>query len=847
MPAIEARGRLHVTTIEKNKSAEPSGNSPVLVGHHDNLPIPLTELIGRIQELAKVRALLANNRLLTLTGVGGSGKTRLALALAGQVASQYRDGVHWVDLTGLFDGSLLSSAVGETFGLQEAPGQSLEEMLIDYLIPRHLLLILDNCEHLIDPCAQLAQRLLAACPDLRLLCTSREPLGITGETVWSVPALSLPLPPLTSTHLADYDAPRLFIARATAVDPDFALTERNSSAVARICARLDGIPLALELAAARVKVLSVEQIADRQENRFELLTVGSRTAVPRHQTLRSAIDWSFDLLTEAERILFRRLAVFAGNFTLEAAEQICADPGAEPKILGHLIVDLLAHLVDKSLVLAHQDREARYRLLETIGQYALEKLEQARELATESERHSDYFIRLAAEAQPKLISAEQKATLQQIETEHDNLIAALDWSLESGHLSQALRLGSSLSGFWHARGYLTEGRTWLGKVLARTESLAKTPDRAEVLTAHGVLTWMQGDPDLARKELGEAASMAQELGATNVLAEALTWLGFIATDHGQHDQARAMVERSVRLSEEAEDRWNLAHSLYVLGRVYMNLGDIGQASSLYEKSLKIFRELGDRSGTAVVIGNMGVIADRTGDVATASKLIEERLRLAEELGSKKQIEFALYWLGILAYHAGHNQEAETRFKQALELAWQIGLKGPASDALEALGWVAHTNRQPARAARLMGAAGSLFKRQNLYTFDLGEHGRKLTALRGELGVEEFNAAWVEGVAMTWDQAIEYAWQVQAPTSDRHFTPRQAAKHEYGGLSPREREVSMLIAQGKSNRQIAQALVISERTVTTHVANILSKLGFSSRAQVAAWAVQKGLTLKQSKE
>lgn len=834
-----ALGGLHPVADRQQKHTKRSAGPSYFAGRpFNNLPIPLTPLVGRRQELTKVRTMLAGTSLLTLTGVGGSGKTRLALALAAEVAKEYQGGICWIDLSAMVDGSLLWSAVGETFGMQEAAGQSFDQILLTYLVPNEFLLILDNCEHLIYECAEFAERLLGTCPHLKLLLTSREPLGITGEVVWGVPGLSVPTPPFVPAQLMQYDAIRLFVARASAVNPDFSLTKNNAVAVGQICTRLDGIPLAIELAAARAKVLSADQIATRLENRFELLTAGSRTGLPRHQTLRSVIDWSFDLLTEPERVMFRRLSVFASDFTMEAAEQVCAK-GETGEVSSDNIVDLMMHLVDKSLLLVHQGSEARYGMLETVRYYAWEKLEQAKESGIMREKHFDYVLGLAEQAKLDLIGPRQKAALEQLDAAHDDLSTALAWSLASGDPARALRLASTLWRYWHMRGYPTEGRLWLEKVLTRTEALGRSPARARGLMAVACLTWIQGDLPLARTELEEAVAIARELGDLACLAEALKWLAFVRTEQGQPGLALDLVEQSVKLFQEAGDKWNLAHSIFVLARVQMDLKNTVEAQNLYESSLKLFRELGDRWGIALPIGHLGVIAEKKGDILTARQLFEERLHMAEETGSRQQIGFALSWLGILAFHTGQYHEAELRFKQYLELSWQSGLRGYTVAGLSQLGWVARVIHQPAQGVRLMAAAETLGGQRQFKPFDLDEHGYQLSALRAEMSEEEFNAAWAEGKAMTWEEAIDYAHQVRVP--------RLARRQEYGGLSPREREVTMLIAKGKSNREIAETLVISERTVTTHVANILSKLGFNSRTQVAAWAVERSQVQKKSRD
>jgi predicted ATPase/DNA-binding SARP family transcriptional activator len=436
-------------------------------GRITNLPTPLTSFVGREQEIAHLKALLSNTRLLTVTGAGGSGKTRLAIQVAKELIQNFQEGVWWVDLAPLIDPSHVPQAMAQVLGVRESPYTTLSETLLNFLRPKELLLVLDNCEHLVTRCAELAAEILSNCPKVQIMATSREALRIDGETVWQVPTLSLPplrLPP--GDALTVYEAIRLFVERAVAVNGKFSLNAENAPAVAEICRRLDGIPLAIELAAARIKVLAPERIAARLDNRFDLLTVGSRVALPRHQTLRLTFDWSHELLTEAERVLFRRLSVFVGGFNLEAAEEVCADE----KIEAPRVLELVSHLVDKSLITAEpQQGERRFRLLETGREYAREKLGESGEAGRLRKRHFNFFLRLAEEAEPKLTSAERLSWLERLESEHDNLRAALEWSQDqAGRREAMLRLAGSLYWFWHFGGHVAEGRRGLERVLARS-------------------------------------------------------------------------------------------------------------------------------------------------------------------------------------------------------------------------------------------------------------------------------------------------------------------------------------------------------------------------------------------
>jgi predicted ATPase/class 3 adenylate cyclase len=514
---------------------------------HHNLPIQLTSFVGRERELAAVQQLLLGERLVTLTGAGGVGKTRLALRLAADRLDSIADGVWLVDLAPLADANLVPQAVAAALGVREQPERPLVQTLADALRDRHLLLLLDNCEHLVAACAALADSLLRACPWLRVLATSREPLGITGEAIWRVPPLASPepdrLPSLES--LVQYEAVRLLLDRAELAAPSFAITEQNAAAVAQVCQQLDGLPLALELAAARVKVLSMEQLAARLSDRFRLLTGGSRSALPRQQTLRALVDWSYDLLTEPEQVLFRRLAVFAGGCTLEAAEAVCAGDGVQPgEVLEHL-----ARLVDKSLVIAEPSpgSQVRYRLPETIRQYSAEKLGEAGEGATLRGRHRDWCLALAERTGPGVLDPQRLAWL---EREYDNLRAALRSSIDSGQAEPGLRLAAGLCDFWYARGYSSEGCAWLAELLALPATTTAAMACARALEWAGRLAYLQGD-ELDRQRI----------------AKSLVALGHGALRRGDALRARLLFNESLGLARDAGDHLAIALCLEGLASV----------------------------------------------------------------------------------------------------------------------------------------------------------------------------------------------------------------------------------------------------------------------------------------
>ena len=477
----------------------------------NNLPQQATSFIGRDKELAELKRLLAKARLLTFTGSGGCGKTRLSLQVAADSLERFPDGVWLVELAPLADPGLVAQTIATALGLKETPGKPIVQTLTEHLEDKRLLLLLDNCEHLLDGCAKLVDTLLGKLPQVRILASSREALGIGGEQSYRVPSLSLPdlKQAHTPTSVAPFEAVQLFSERAILSRPDFQITPQNAAALVSICHRLDGIPLAIELAAARVRSLSVEEINRKLDQRFRLLTGGSRTALPRQQTLRSLIDWSYDLLNASEKLLLQRVSVFAGGWTMEAAECVCIGAGVE----NAEVLDLMTSLADKSLVLAEEgDGQMRYRLLETVRQYAREKLIESGNGEALRERHRDYFLALAKQAQPKMMGIEHATWLRRLEDEHENLRAALDWSQMEERSDAGLQLCAALHRFWWARGYLSEGREWCIRALGKAGAEAQTQERADALNVAGVLAYHQGDYPAARASDEESLADSAAIG-----------------------------------------------------------------------------------------------------------------------------------------------------------------------------------------------------------------------------------------------------------------------------------------------------------------------------------------------
>ncbi len=668
-----------------------------------NLPSPLTSFIGREKELAEVEHLLELHRLVVLTGTGGGGKSRLALEVARDLIPDYSDGVWLVELAPLTSSSLVPQALASALGIREDGKAPLTERLADHLRNRRMLLVLDNCEHLIDPCARLVGELLPACPELRFLATSRETLNLDGEATYLVPPLQLPEAHQCLDELRSVESVRLFVERAAAVRADFVLTESNAPAVLEICRQLDGIPLALELAAARVRSISVEGIAERLADRFRLLTDGPRDKAARHRTLRALIDWSYDTLSDAERMLFRRLSLFVGGWDLSAAEYVCA--GDDVAAGG--VLDVLSSLVSKSLVFANtvQTRAtdgSRYRFLDTVRQYALERLMESEDDASEFHRRfRSFFLALARRAEPHLTGPDQAIWLSRLSAEHDNLRAAFESDSEdSAYDEVGLQLAAALGRFWDVCGYQSEGRTICTELLGRTEASGKTPTRATVLRTTGRLNALLGDIDDASVCYEESLAAYQELGDEGGVASSLNELGVLASDRGKFDRATELYAKSLAIRSAIGDRRGVSDCLMNQAIVAQRQGDLAASRSLLEESLAMRRDLGDERGIAKVLVNLGNVAYVQHDVAEAHLLYTEGLRLFQDLGDKHSGAQTLNNLGNVAGRRHDLEAARSYYEEALSIARELGNRRGEGTALQNLGNVAAKQCDYPEASRL---------------------------------------------------------------------------------------------------------------------------------------------------
>jgi predicted ATPase/DNA-binding winged helix-turn-helix (wHTH) protein len=683
----------------------------------DNLPVPLTSFIGRERETGEAKELLGRARLLTLTGPGGSGKTRLAVRVAREVQGDYQDGVWWVALSALNDPELVPQTVAAVLGVRELPGRTPLQALTAHLSPRRLLLVLDNCEHLIVPCALLADTLLRACPFLRILATSREGLGVAGETTMLVSPLSLPAPerPISLEELGRSEAVSLFVARARSAQPRFEARAGNAAALVQVCRQLDGLPLAIELAAPRVKALTVEELAERLGDCFQLLTDGGRTELPRHQTLRAAIDWSYDLLSGQERALLERLSVFTGGWRLESAEAVCGGEG----LAGSEVLGLLTRLVDKSLVAAGEEcGQTRYTLLETVRQYAQEKLSRSGSEAALCARHARHYLALAEESEPRIKTAQRASSLARLGQEHDNLRAAFRSLAQAGDTDGQLRLCHALLFFWFQAGFWSEGRARCREALQGSAGEGRTPARGRVMAGEGMFACFMGDHTVALERLEESVSIHRELGERLDLAHSLRFLVF---EVGETDPARArgVAEEALAIYEEdVGPGFDLAITVAQAGTASLLQRDYPAARAYYQRSADLFRALGDAWGLAVPLGKLGLVLCRLGHWDEAARYLKESLYVQREVGER----------------------------------WYLSL------SVEGLAqWLTAQGRHE-RAARLFGAGEALREAVGAVVLVLYRDGyeQALAELRSGLGEERLAALWMEGRAMALEQAVAYA-------------------------------------------------------------------------------------------
>jgi predicted ATPase/DNA-binding SARP family transcriptional activator len=797
-----------VSTYERCKQAlrlldlEPSEETRVLAFKRNakiKVPIPLTSFIGRQRELKEVAGLFAKARLITLTGSGGVGKTRLAIQVVTEVLDSFPDGVWFLDLAPLSDSSLVPNILAHLIGLRESSEITVSELLINYFRSRRALVVFDNCEHLIDSCAQLIHSLLTSCEHLTILATSREKLRVAGETPYRVPSLETPQPNTKSNMLeiSSMESIKLFAERAAIALPGFSVNQQNAQVIAQICQRLDGIPLAIELAAARTNMLTVERISVRLDDRFNFLTNGLRTALPRHQTLRALIEWSYELLSEKECLLFRRLSIFMGGWTLEAAEEVCSGNGITPTEL----LDLLSQLINKSLVMVEtaNNGETRYRWLETIRQFAFEALCESADERSVHVLHLNFFVRFAEDTGAKLRGAEQLESLNRLDQEYDNLRVALELAKTSRNANAGLRIAWSLMLFWSARGYWSEAKAFLIDILELQDTKRNTLLRVKGLIVAGLVAALLNDTAIAQSWLDEGIDSARELGPDSksllaialglkgytilgsdvlrarslceealaigreiddkyVIANVLDYLGNIYYAQGNYTAARAASEESVAVFRDAKNRWMSSRPLGNLGLICYERRDYEAARSYLQAGLEIYREMGDKANIAFMLLTLADIDRIQGDYLHARALYEESLAIRRRMADELSAIPLLTGLGNVSLQQGNLLQATTLFEESLEAARKARNKMQTCVCLSGIAGLAIAKGRLEVAARLLGALDTTLdsigtKLDPVHQMD---HTRNLAAVRAPLDKARFEAAWAAGQQMGLDEAVVFA-------------------------------------------------------------------------------------------
>lgn len=762
-------------------------------GSLGNLPAEVTSFVGRRHEMTGIRRMLSTSRLVTLTGAGGVGKTRLAQRVGAELRRGFPDGVWFVGLAELHDPDLVTVTVSETLGFSEGAVTLDPSELAECMVDQQALLILDNCEHLVTACADLVQTLLRTCPELRVMVTSRQALRLSGEAILTVHPLSVPAldTACTAADLHQYESASLLVERATAVLPTFRVTDANCATIVRLCQALEGMPLAIELAVARLRVLSLDQILDRLTDRYKLLTAGARNAPPRQQTLRALIDWSWELCSDAERTLWARISVFSGGLELDAAEAVCADD----KLPADGILDLIASLVDKSVLTRNGNGTARYQMLEVTREYGALKLLAAGEQEAVADRHCRWYADMAAYADRNWVSPSQADVVRRLRHERANLRVALEYAITAGPPETALRFAADLQNHWFVRGRLCEGRHWLDRALA-----------------------LPGPPHWTR-------------------VKALRVAAWIAGIQGDSDRAIALLADAVAMADALPPSPERAYLPLTQGVFTMWAGDHAEALPLLERALAAFRSLNNRNGelwTLIVLGLCrglaGAPSDGYADLVAAKDL-------GAASGEVWWQSFALWVLSVLRWRDGDTAGATAAAKESLVIRnvvedeqFNVGL------AVESLAWIASSELRDERSATLLGASKRMWQAMHTSLAPFRSlqdwHDEVVEQVRSRLGGAVFSAAVRRGSELSTAEVVALALERQS----RPKVPAQRTEPaDDFGLTKREREVAALIAQGLSNREIAARLVVAQRTAEGHVANILSKLGFTSRTQVAGWA------------
>ena len=753
-----------------------------------NLPFQISKFIGRERELADITDLIANNRLVTLTGTGGIGKTRLSLKVGEQLLDKYSNGVWFVELASLSDPALVQQTVAKLFNLVESSEESLTAKLVRILRPKTILLLLDNCEHVLDACAQLVDALLRNCPNVTILATSREPLGITGEAQYHVPPLELPDIQLLLEQLLGYESVQLFEERARLVQEHFSLTMENAPSIAQICHRLDGIPLAIELAAARVNLLSTEQIAVRLDESFNLLTGGSRATLPRHQTLRASIDWSWNLLSIPEQILLRRLSIFAGGWTLDAVEAVCAGNGIEPQQL----LDAMSQVVAKSLIAVNQEsgRERRYHLLEMVRQYAHEKLVEAGEEENVRAQHLGYFLQLSERIEHELVRFQQMEWFARTSDERDNLRAALEYASRSSHAEAGLNISSRLRVFWEYFDTL-EGARWLAEFLQKPESREYPRARAKALYTQGWFMALSNQIDMARSAAEECLALCSASGDQYVEVDGLYLLGFISDgdkkteycrqalalaralgdpvrqaaalnflgwDHSDKKRALAYWEEAIPLYRQLGNRRSLANCLSRLGYYHLLDGNHQIAEKYLDESVILFQQLNIKTGRDHINAAYGQLALMRGDYEQARAYFEENARIAKELGSRMEYLWEDFRLGVVDMMEGNTTEARRIFVETAQAFQKDGYTIGVVTTLQHMASLYVRIGKAENAARLIGWADITRERirNTRPVLEQADVDRDIAAVVVKIGKDAFEEAYNKGCAMTLDEAVAYA-------------------------------------------------------------------------------------------
>lgn len=763
--------------------------------HFVRFPTILTSFVGRESEIAEILHLLASSRLLTLTGTAGCGKTRLALQTATLIADQHRDSVYWVDLARLTNNQSVLKAVAKALNVGEGADQESADKVLEALHNRKVLLVLDNCEHLLSSCKNLAESLMQT-SGVQILATSREPLRAAGESLYPVPPMSLP-PADTNTNAVDaFDAIELFVERARTILPKLMLTADNAGIITKICRRLDGIPLAIELASARVHMLSLDQIAARLDNRFKLLVPATHMTHSHHHTLREAIDWSYELLSTPEKTMLQRLSVFAGGCSLATAEAVCA-----------------GNDVEREQLLASEDWSAT------------------------RDRHLECFLKLAEETAPKLVEGYQQTWLDWLEAEYANFRIALEWAIESGRIADGLRIASALHEFWQKRGYVGEGLNWFEQLLLEFDTSVSVVVRANAFARAAILAMLAGNTAATIQYGREADAFAQasDQEDQSTIGFALVGLAGSVRAAGDYETAFTIGERAVRFLRASGDLYHLGRALIMQAGTAIALGKYETVHLLLEEALELARQARDIYRIALILNFLGDLARCEQNFVDAKSNYESSIEIFRELDAKRDLASALQNVGHACLHLGEVERARRLFTESLARQQEQENTPGMAECLIGFAAIAALQGSPRACIRLLSAASALGAERpaNVWAATRMEYEHYLKLARTQISEAEFRAEQTSRIALSLEQAIDYA---------QHL-PLQAASGSNGmpeQLTAREQEIAVLIAQGKSNGEIADELVLSKRTVEKHIANILSKLGVRNRSQIVRWVMERGL-------